>query len=54
LVFVDEAGRGLKGRAFASSLIGSGVRVRGLLLRDEAHGFRLLVSDTRMVFEVLN
>jgi hypothetical protein len=54
LVFVDQAGRGLKGSALASSLLGSSVRVRGLLLRDEAHGLRLLVSDARMVFEVRN
>jgi len=54
LVFVDQAGRGLKGSALASSLLGSSVRVRGLLLRDEAHGLRLLVSDARMVFEVQN
>ncbi len=54
LVFVDEAGHGLKGKAFASSLLGSSIRLRGLLLRDEAHGLRLLVSDTRMVLEVRN
>jgi hypothetical protein len=49
LVFVGEAFRGLRGRAFADGLIGSPVRVRGLLLRDEAHGLRLLVSDPAML-----
>lgn len=51
LVFVAQAGRGLKGQAFANSLLGSQVRLRGLLLVDEAHGFRLLVADTAMVLE---
>lgn len=52
LVFVDKAGKGLKGQAFANGLLGSQVRLRGLLLVDDAHGFRLLVADAAMVLEV--
>lgn len=52
LAFVGEAARGLRGRAFAHGLIGSRLRLRGLLLRDEAHGLRLLVLDPAMVLEV--
>jgi hypothetical protein len=49
LVFVGDAFGGLRGRAFVDGLIGSDVRVRGLLGRDEAHGLRLLVADPAMV-----
>jgi hypothetical protein len=49
VVFVGDAFRGLRGRAFVDGLIGNAVRARGLLLRDEAHGLRLLVSDPAMV-----
>lgn len=52
LVFVGDAGRGLRGRAFAHGLIGIEVRARGLLLADEAFGFRMLVTDPAMVREV--
>jgi hypothetical protein len=52
LAFAGEAARGLRGRAFAHGLIGCRVRLRGLLLRDEAHGLRLLVLDPAMVLEV--
>jgi hypothetical protein len=52
LAFAGEAARGLRGLAFAQGLIGSRVRLRGLLGRDEAHGLRLLVLDPAMVLEV--
>jgi hypothetical protein len=52
LAFAGEAARGLRGRAFVNGLIGSRLRLRGLLLRDEAHGLRLLVLDRAMVLEV--
>jgi hypothetical protein len=52
LVFVGRAFGGLRGRARVDGLIGSAVRAHGLLLRDEAHGLRLLVSDPAMVREI--
>jgi hypothetical protein len=52
VILLGEAGRGLRGHARALGLLGSRVRVRGLLLRDEAIGLRLLVTDPAMVREL--
>jgi hypothetical protein len=52
LSFVGAAASGLRGRAFVHGLIGSQVRLRGLLLRHDAQGFQLLVPDRAMVLEV--
>jgi len=51
VVLVGDDARGLRGRALADGLIGSRVRLRGLLLPDEAHGLRLLVPDPSMILE---
>jgi len=51
LVFVGDAARRPRGRARAMGLLGSRVRAGGLLLRDEAHGLRLLVVDPSAVTE---
>lgn len=51
LAFVGDALRGRRGRAHVLGLLGSRVRARGLLLRDEAHGWRLLATDPSMVRE---
>jgi hypothetical protein len=52
LSFVGAAAAGMRGRAFAHGLIGSQVRLRGLLLRHDAQGFQLLLPDPEMVLEV--
>jgi hypothetical protein len=52
VVFVGDAARGRRGRALASELLGARVRLRGLLLRDEAHGLRLVLPDPSMILEV--
>jgi hypothetical protein len=52
VVFVGERAKGRRGRALATGLIGARVRLRGLLLRDEAHGLRLVLPDPSMVLEV--
>jgi hypothetical protein len=51
LAFVGDAVRGRRGRAHVLGLLGSRIRARGLLLRDEAHGWRLLAIDPSMVRE---
>jgi hypothetical protein len=51
LAFVGDALRGRRGRAHVLGLLGSRIRARGLLLRDEAHGWRLLAIDPSMVRE---
>ena len=53
LAFVGEAARGRRGRARALGLLGTRVRARGLLLRDEAHGLKLLAVDPSMVREAV-
>jgi hypothetical protein len=53
LAFVGEAARGRRGRARALGLLGTRVRVRGLLLRDEAHGLKLLAIDPSMLREAV-
>lgn len=52
LSFVGAAAAGLRGKAFVHGLIGSRLRLRGLLLRHDAQGFQLLVPDPAMVLEV--
>jgi hypothetical protein len=54
LAFVGEAARGRRGRARALELLGVRVRARGLLLRDEAHGLKLLAIDPSMVRETVS
>jgi hypothetical protein len=51
LSLVGAAASGLRGKAFANGLIGSQVRLRGLLLRHDAQGYQLLVPDPAMVLE---
>jgi hypothetical protein len=51
LAFVGDAARGRRGRARALGLLGTRIRARGLLLRDEAHGLKLLAIDPSMVRE---
>ncbi len=53
LAFVGDAARGRRGRARALGLLGTRVRARGLLLRDEAHGLKLLAIDPSMVREAV-
>lgn len=51
LAFVGDAALGRRGRARALGLLGTRIRARGLLLRDEAHGLKLLAIDPSMVRE---